>query len=181
MHVNDYLTHIQNAEDRPYLRTNLLDVNMRLYNHNAEYRALVRVCCSYLRRVALYDLDGYSKAFGISGANLAVPFNIIGVVHNRSTNSAACQILINPEILEYFGPLVYATSNCGSIRLPNSIQVLRYAKVRVRYYNEAGDRLIHVFDRKEGSYTIQHEVDHNLGVLITDHERVLPDEERPKT
>lgn len=179
--IDDFVTYFQRAEDRPYLRTRLLDVNMRLFKTSAYYRGVVRACCDYVRLMALSKMEGYAQPFGMSGANLAVPFNIIGVVHNRGTQQAACQILINPEILSYTGPLQYALSNCGSLRLPKPIKVLRYESIRVRYYNEAGDRMVHVFNRKQGSYTIQHEVDHNLGILITDYGRILPDDSRPKT
>jgi peptide deformylase len=178
VHVNNYLTYIKNVGDICYLRTPLLGVNMRLFGVNAAYRELVRACCSYLRAVALTDLEGYGRPYGISGANLGIPFNIIGVVHHRGLSSATCEVLINPEILEYTGPLEYASSNCGSLRLPESIEVLRYANVRVRYYNEAGTLLESTFGRDGGSYTIQHEVDHNLGILITDQGRTIPDDNK---
>lgn len=181
MHVNDFLTYIKNLEDLPYLRSRLLPVNMRLFKANPRYRALIQACCEYLRDVSLMDLEGYGRPFGMSGANLALPFNIVGLVRARGKALASCEILMNPEILNYEGPLSHVKSNCGSIRLPESIQVLRYERIRVRYCNETGEPLVRTFDHKWGAFTLQHEVDHNEGVLITDYGRVVPDADRPKT
>lgn len=175
--VDDYITYIANVEDKPFLRLKLFDVNMRLWRVNQRYRTLINRICDYTRFVALQNLDGYGQPFGISGANLGIPFNIVGLVHKRGKPDASCEILINPEILLYEGPLVYTQSNCGSLRLPESIEVLRYETVRVRYYTEQGEPAVRTFNREEGSYTVQHEVDHNLGILITDVGRIFPDED----
>lgn len=179
-HIDDYVTYIEREEDRPYLRTNLLPVSMRLWHANDAYRELVQHCCLYLRKMALMKLEGYPQPFGMSGANLAIPFNIIGVVHNRrdlGTNQKPwCEILMNPVITEYRGPVVYASSNCGSIRLAKPIEVLRYDSVKVHYFNIRGHEKHRRFGRHEGSFTIQHEVDHNRGLLITDQSRLLPNE-----
>jgi peptide deformylase len=181
MHVDDFLTYIQRDEDRIYLRSRLLPVSMRLFQTSLRYRHIVLECCEYLRSVALSELEGYSRPYGTSGANLALPFNIVGVVVNRGTPGARCHIMINPEILEFGGPLRYVRSNCGSVRLEKPLEVQRYSVVRVRYWDEQGHQQERIFDSSEGSYTIQHEVDHNLGVLITDYGRIIADEHRTET
>lgn len=178
MNVDDCITYIGCVGDVCYLRTPLLPVNMRLMSTSLGYRALVQACCAYLRQIALCELEGYGRPFGMSGANLALPFNIIGVVYGRGTPTAFCEIMLNPRILEYQGSLEYASSNCGSIRLKENLEVLRYSKVKLRYFDESGTQHERWFDKAQGAYTIQHEVDHNLGVLITDHGRI-EDANRP--
>ena len=168
MHISDYVTHIDNKEDVQFLRTKLLDVNMRLFNTNAQYREIIENICSLLQWLALGKFEGYDIPYGISGANAGIPFNIIGIVKNRATYNAMCMIMINPKIEAYFGEIVNTESNCGSLRLPNKIIVKRSSDILVNYYDINGKKNKKKFGRDEGSFTIQHEVDHNNGILITD-------------
>jgi peptide deformylase len=66
--------------------------------------------------------------------------------------------------------MVEVESNCGSVVLEEPIKVKRHKKIVVSW-----------FDHKDGKYqtqefegqlgnTIQHEIEHNLGILITDKE-----------
>lgn len=178
--VDDFLTYVARREDLPYLRSRLLPVSMRLFESSHRYRNIVWACCEYVRSVALMELEGYGLPYGMSGANLGLPFNIIGCVVGRGGPNARCHIMINPEIVEYAGTLRYVQSNCGSIRLERPLEVQRYSTVRVRYFDESGAKQERLFDVSEGAYTIQHEVDHNLGILITDSGRIIPDVNRPE-
>lgn len=171
-HISDYLTHIDNPEDVPYLRAPLFDVNMRLFGSSPFYRDAVLACADVIARTALTKYRGYKLPHGTSGANVAIPFNIIVVVQNRGTPEAYAQIMINPKIVAYGKETVDAESNCGSIRLKEPILVRRSKDVTVEWYDGNGVAHKKVFGREEGSLTIQHEVDHNRGVLITD--RAVP-------
>jgi peptide deformylase len=168
MRAADLLTHIANPEDVPYLRIPLFDVNMRLYNNNRYYRDIVRNCCGYIRMVALTNLEDYGRPFGTSGANVAIPFNIIGYVVGRGGQQPQCRIMLNPKIHNQSDDTHVALSNCGSIRLPKPIKVRRWDRVEVHYFDEAGEPQHSWFSRKAWGDTIQHEVDHNRGILITD-------------
>ena len=168
MRVESHLTHIDNPEDLPYLRGKLPDVNMRLFYRNAAYRNLVWAACNHLATLCVTKLEGYKLPHGISGANVGVPWNIIAVARNRGARGARGEIMINPHILAYMGDLVVTESNCGSIRLPAPIKVRRRESVNLSYYEFDGTPRNATFDRSHGSFTIQHEVDHNMGVLITD-------------
>lgn len=165
---DDFITYIKNKEDIPYLRTNLLNANMRLFKTSAPYREIILQCCSYIRFLALTEMNGYKKPHGMSGANAAIPFNIIGIVRNRGQKDEYCQIMINPHIIEYLGDEVLSESNCGSIRLEKPINVRRRESVFMEYYDETGQGYRSPFTRAQESFTIQHEVDHNKGILITD-------------
>lgn len=170
MRAADFITHIGNREDVPFLRIPLFDVNMRLFASSEGYRNLILAACSYIKRLALESYEDYTQPFGISGANAGIPFNIIGYVVGRKTTRPCCRLMLNPKILAYSQETHVALSNCGSIRLPKPIKVRRSNQIQVRYFTEDGlpERLW--FTRPSHGDTIQHEVDHNRGVLITDIE-----------
>ncbi len=170
MKISDYLTHIDNPEDLPFLRTKLFDVNIRLFKSNPRYRDIIEDCCHLIKYCATTKMDGYKLPHGMSGANVGIPFNIIGIVRNRGTDLAVCDIMINPKTIQYRGKLVETESNCGSIRLEKSIKIKRYEEILVEYYDIDGEPNRELFNRHEGSFTIQHEIDHNLGILITDRQ-----------
>ena len=143
---------------------------MRLFKTSEEYRNIILQCCNYLREICLNTQEGYKKPHGISGANLAIPFNIVGATRNRNEDNEYCQIMINPIILSYSNNEVITQSNCGSLTLENSINVKRSSTIAVEYYDENGNIHYDTFNRKSSGFSIQHEVDHNNGILIIDRE-----------
>lgn len=169
--AKDYLTHIDNKEDFRYLRSPLFDVNMRLFNNNFHYRRMVQACCDILQKLALAEYEDYKKPHGMSGANAGIPFNIIAIVENRGSKNELVKCMINPKIIEYLGDKIQAESNCGSIRLSKSIKVWRWNTIFVEYYDVNDGKLCgEKFNRNTNSFTVQHEIDHNNGILITDRQ-----------
>ncbi len=168
--ISEWLTHIDNEDDVPYLRSKLLDVNIRLFRANPTYRGLVLQACNHIHEACITEREGYKLPHGMSGANVGIPWNIIGVAMNRGTKDAFCKIMINPKIMELRGDRVETLSNCGSIRLAKPIRVRRHTEIVVEWYDFYGEaqRTSHYFGN--GAFTIQHEVDHNLGILITDRQ-----------
>lgn len=179
MKMRDYTTHIAEPEDVPYLRTKLLDVNIRLLRSSSAYRDLVTKACAYIAACCLRKSDDYPLPYGFSGANAGIPWNIIGVVRNRGTREADVLVMVNPTVIRASNETVQASSNCGSLQLKDSIRVLRPERILVQWYElpdhwnadrDGVDKKIEWFDRTSGGLTIQHEIDHNLGILITDRE-----------
>lgn len=170
IHVCSLLTHIDNKEDVPYLRSKLLDVNIRLMRCSEDYWKLVYEACKHVEKACLERFDGYKLPHGMSGANLGIPWNIIGRAINRGMEDASCRVMLNPRITFASTEMDETTTNCGSIRLPKSIKVLRHRKIVVEWYDLDCKRHLTDHYPDTGSYTIQHEIDHNLGVLITDKE-----------
>ena len=166
---SDYITHINNEEDFVYLKTKHFPVNMRLFKTSEFYNQIILDQCDYIRRRCLETIKGYKKPHGMSSANLGLAHNIIGVTRNRLQGNEYCKILINPRIVEYMGDLVETTSNCGSITLENPIKLKRNSEIIVNYFDEKGNEFVELFTRETGAFTIQHEVDHNNGILITDY------------
>lgn len=66
------------------------------------------------------------------------------------------------------GEEVESWSNCGSLTLEEPIKIKRYEEVRVQFFDENGEFHDENFSRRQCSLTIQHEIDHNLGILITE-------------
>lgn len=165
---SDYITHINNSEDIQYLKQKHFDVNMRLFNSSPEYKAIILQQCEYLRMLVLTKMEGYKLPHGMSSANAGLSFNIIAIAQNRGKSNATAKIMINPRIDGYIGDEVITQSNCGSLTLDEPIKVNRNTAIRCCYYDEKGQIWNHVIPREWGAFTIQHEVDHNNGILITD-------------
>ncbi len=165
---SDYITHIKNEEDKIYLRTKHFPVNIRLFHSSPEYKAIILQQCDYIRLLCSEEKEGYKKPHGMSSANAGLAFNIIGITCSRGKWNENIMIMINPKIIKRFGNQVESLSNCGSLTLEEPIKVRRYDYITVLYYNERGELRKGNYTRETGSLTIQHEVDHNLGILITD-------------
>lgn len=159
MKHTDVCTLYSNEEDRDILTRKLFDVNLRLYKSSSPYREIVRDCAGYIWWCAQTEKKGYKKPHGFSGANGGIPFNIIATPE---------KVMLNPHILDNHGGQVrHGESNCGSLLLTKPIEVWRWAKITFEYWDLGGNR--HV----ETGYlpTIQHEIDHNNGILILDRKR----------
>lgn len=161
--IDGVMTWVERESDKIYLRKPLFPVSMRLYKSSPGYKKIIQECCDYLKEVALMEFSDYSKPRGISGANVGIPFNIIGVVIDKDV-----KIFLNPELL-YFHRVgsKLVTTNCGSVRLKKPITLHRDEMIVVEYYGMDGRKYTANYSGAIAS-TIQHEVDHNLGILITD-------------
>jgi hypothetical protein len=163
----DYCTHISNPEDLDILGRKLFDVNLRLYKSAPEYRKIVNQCCDYIRWNAQTPKEGYKAPHGFSGANGGVPFNIIGLADGT--------VWVNPTYVNIGTDTRESWSNCGSLTLRSPIRIQRYSKVLITGYKWSADTAedglqINLQQQSLKGYypTIQHEVDHNNGILITD-------------
>jgi len=168
MKHSDCITHINNEEDEVFLRSRLLPVNMRLFKTSPQYRDIILSMCEYIKESCLTTREGYKKPHGMSAANLALGHNIIGITTNRNTPEEDCLIMINPVIVWESSDRVLASSNCGSLTLEEPIQVPRRSKVGLIWFDTDGQKQERKFDRASGSFSLQHEVQHNLGILITE-------------
>ena len=163
MKHSDFCTHIKNLEDKDILTRQLFDVNMRLFETSKEYREIIVSTCQYLTWLSKTPKEGYKNPHGFSGANAGIPFNIIAV------NRGNTDIMINPKILKSYGTKIESESNCGSLTLEKPIKIIRDEFIDIEYFTIAGNKKIEKkIGRGQGGLTIQHEIQHNLGILITD-------------
>lgn len=163
---------VQNGEkDDDALHMRAGSINMRLYRKNKSYRELIGNVIDYMLMGSALDFEDYPKAQGISGANVGIPLNIVIVVGKHKLGP---QVFLNPRITKESQECVTAKSNCGSLNLDEPITVVRRQWVWVEFYNLAGDKQIKKYEIGDGgvipSATLQHEIDHNLGILITERE-----------
>ena len=160
----DYCTHINNKEDKDVLTRPLFDVNMRLLKSSPQYREIINSVCNYLIWWATTPKDGYKYPHGVSGANAGIPFNIICI--NRGKVPV---IMINPKITRRYGYKIESFSNCGSLTLEEPIKIYRDEFIDFNYYDLKGNMYYEdEVGRGQQGLTIQHEVEHNLGILILD-------------
>lgn len=164
--IEDWVTHVDTTGDLIYLTSVLPPVNMRLFRTNQSYGDIIRSICRHLSIICMSKMDGYKLPHGVSGANAAIPFNIIAIVRNRATPAAYPEFMLNPKITNTRG-ITVALSNCGSIRLKEPIKISRHEAVEVEFYDLRGDVQRKWYGSDNGSLTIQHEIDHNNGILIT--------------
>jgi peptide deformylase len=102
-------------------------------------------------------VEGYKKPHGFSGANAGIPFRIIALADGT--------VMINPHFIHASGRKE-SISNCGSLTLKEPIKIYRFSRVVVCYVDMEGN-----FQQVEGYLpTVQHEIDHCNGILITERE-----------
>lgn len=154
-------------ENIDILHRKLFDVNMRLYGINPEYKRLITDIVKYMGGVLNAEYVDYGTPKGISGANVGIPFNIIGVDGAVKGDKDVPIFFLNPKIVNKSDKMVKVKSNCGSIRLAEKIEVERHEWIVLESYDLSGRKSDKTYKGTLG-YTIQHEVDHNLGILITD-------------
>ena len=163
--------------DNDVLHRKGFNVNMRLFKESTGYRKIVLDIIMYMEKISRKKFSDYPELKGISGANIGIPLNIIGFRSSRDISDGSFHIIsegemyfmINPEIAQRWEDTKVIKSNCGSIRLPEKIDVKRTMQIEVKYCDIGGKSWKNVFHPPE-SFVIQHEVDHNLGVLVTDIE-----------
>lgn len=170
MKAADKFTHVDNLDDIIFLKRKAFPVNMRLFKSDTIYKRVIESCAYALSVASLGEYEDYKSPHGMSGANLAIPFNIISIVKNRGESDEYVEIMINPEIVAHSIKTTRVKSNCGSIRLEEMINVERYNTIHVRWYDLKGKQHFKEFNRVDGGFTIQHEIDHNNGILITDRQ-----------
>jgi peptide deformylase len=113
----------------------------------------------------------FTTMYRAPGIGLAAPQIGVGlrlaVVDLMPNDERAPVVLVNPEVVAASAEL--ATREEGCLSLPNQYaDVTRPARVRVRYYDQAGAR--HEVEA-DGllAVCLQHEIDHLNGVLFVDH------------
>jgi peptide deformylase len=159
---------VQDGEHHDYILHNISHpVNIRLLKNNPSYLSLITSVISHMLDILETDFDNYAELQGLSGANVGIPFNIVILTTDNEP-----LVMINPEIIKKSKDTKTVTSNCGSINLAEPIKVKRWKKVRVKYvpFNVSKTNLFNVIKKSFNTGTVQHEIDHNLGILIIDKE-----------
>ena len=168
-------------DDDSFLHRQLFPVSVRLYKENIRYRKIIRDMIEYMRKVATTEFSDYGKLRGLSGANVGIPYNIVVLVEKNYHT----EVFINPIIIRGYGDKRIVTSNCGSLQLKKPIKVTRYNEISIQYHDYEDKKLpdgslVLITQQFKGARaaTLQHEVDHNNGLLINQLQRNPNDAEK---
>ncbi len=108
------------------------------------------------------------KGSGLSAPQVGVSKRISVVNLRKSTFSSEIIVMVNPEIIDRSGSL---TGFEGCLSLPRGdwkVEVTRSERITVRYMTLEGEEVI-LEEDGQNARTIQHEIDHLNGILITDY------------
>lgn len=148
------------------LRRPCFPVNLRLMRNNPGYFKIISDIVAHMKLVMATKFSDYAHLQGISGANVGIPFNIVIIYHKEKM-----LVMLNPVVISKSKLSKVTLSNCGSINLAKPIKVRRATEVTVRYVPFTGDPCLEHKEEIFKSGTVQHEIEHNLGILIIDKEQ----------
>ena len=150
------------------------NVDVKLFRENKAFRAIILQIIDYMKKILCISFKNYGKLKGISGANIGIPLNIIAILYE-----GLIEVFINPKILKTSDSKTIAASNCGSLNLPSPIKVNRHSWILIEWIDIKSKKHKEYFTTNRVTNhnilpiaaTLQHEIDHNKGILITDLRR----------
>lgn len=113
-----------------------------------------------------YDLRA---GMGLSFCQIGIMKRIFVVSEDYGDGTFGRYIVINPKVISHSEELIYVGEGegCLSINRPTVGIVPRYARMRVKAFNEFGEEF-EIRVREDISVAFQHEMDHLEGILFTD-------------
>lgn len=131
------------------------------------YDALDYLEMSQVEEIAeKYDLRA---GMGLSFCQIGIMKRIFVVSEDYGDGTFGRYIVINPEIISHSEELIYVGEGegCLSVNRPVEGIVPRYARIRVKAYDENGDEY-EIRVREDIAIAFQHEMDHLDGILFCD-------------
>ena len=131
------------------------------------YDALDYLEMSQVEEIAeKYDLR---PGMGLSFCQIGIMKRIFVVSEDYGDGTFGRYVVINPEIISHSEELVYVGEGegCLSVNRPVEGIVPRYARMRVKAYDENGDEY-EIRVREDIAIAFQHEMDHLDGILFVD-------------
>jgi peptide deformylase len=158
--VSDEL--LQVTDDLQLLTTKTFDVNIRLLEKESYYRKIIfNVIGNMVKCLTDSKFSDYPKLKGISAPNIGIPFNIFIVNFDLGL-----KVFINSNITSYSKKTVKCKSNCGSINLKESIELVRSSSIQIEFYDINVQRYVTNYFFNKNAFTVQHEYNHCQGLLI---------------
>lgn len=113
-----------------------------------------------------YDLRA---GMGLSFCQIGIMKRIFVVSEDFGDGTFGRYIVINPKVLSHSEELIYVGEGegCLSVNRPTTGIVPRYARIKLRAYDEFGEEY-EIRVREEIAIAFQHEMDHLDGILFTD-------------
>lgn len=160
---------VQNGQpDDDCLHRSGFDVNVQMFQKNKSYNKIILGIIDYMLLLLKTNFKDYTPLKGISGANIGIPLNIVIVADNKGNH-----VFINPSILNKSVTKITISTNCGSVNLPEPIKKDRHRWIKLQWMDVKGvhhKEKFTVEKSKSMTLTLQHEINHNKGILITDNE-----------
>lgn len=113
-----------------------------------------------------YDLRA---GMGLSFCQIGIMKRIFVVSEDFGDGTFGRYIVINPKVISHSEELIYVGEGegCLSVNRPTTGIVPRYARMKLRAYDENGDEY-EIRVREEIAIAFQHELDHLDGIIFTD-------------
>lgn len=113
-----------------------------------------------------YDLRA---GMGLSFCQIGIMKRIFVVSEDFGDGTFGRYIVINPKVISHSEELIYVGEGegCLSVNRPTTGIVPRYARMKLRAYDEHGDEY-EIRVREEIAIAFQHELDHLDGIIFTD-------------
>ena len=113
-----------------------------------------------------YDLRA---GMGLSMCQIGIMKRIFVISEDNGDGTFGRYIVINPKILSHSEELIYVGEGEGCLSVNREVEgiVPRYARMKVKAYNEFGDEYV-IRVREDISIAFQHEMDHLDGILFVD-------------
>lgn len=113
-----------------------------------------------------YDLRA---GMGLSFCQIGIMKRIFVVSEDFGDGTFGRYVVINPKIISHSEELIYVGEGegCLSVNRPTVGIVPRYARMKIRAYDEFGEEY-EIRVREDISIAFQHEMDHLDGILFTD-------------
>lgn len=113
-----------------------------------------------------YDLRA---GMGLSFCQIGIMKRIFVVSEDFGDGTFGRYIVINPKVISHSEELIYVGEGegCLSVNRPTTGIVPRYARMKLRAFDENGDEY-EIRVREEIAIAFQHELDHLDGIIFTD-------------
>lgn len=168
MKIRREMAQASRQDENTLLHKKSYPVNMRLYKSSSSYYNIISTVINNMIELLKMEFEDYKKLKGISAPNIGIPLRIIAVSKLRLRPRRVEHIvMINPEIVEEGDHRYRTRSACGSVRHKGLVPKMRRNFVRIKYIKENGRTITQGF-YMDLAPTIQHEIDHLNGKLITD-------------
>lgn len=137
-----------------------------------ETKKLIYDCLDYLemsqdeKMAEKYNLRA---GMGLSFCQIGIMKRIFVVSEDYGDGTFGRYIVINPKIISHSEELIYVGEGegCLSVNRPTEGIVPRYARMRIKAYDENGCEY-EIRVREDIAVAFQHELDHLEGILFTD-------------
>lgn len=137
-----------------------------------ETKKLINDCLDYLelsQNEEIAEKYNLRAGMGLSFCQIGIMKRIFVVSEDYGDGTFGRYVVINPKIISYSEEKIFVGEGegCLSVNRPVEGIVPRYARIKIKAYNEEGEELEYRV-REDIAIAFQHEMDHLDGILFVD-------------